>query len=91
MPIWEGQSPVEKDTSTATNLDLDRSQQYEIRVRGHLDERWSDWFDGMTITLTEDGDTLLTGPVVDQAALYGLLRKVRDVGMPLASVNPLGL
>ncbi|MBX3052588.1 MAG: hypothetical protein KF753_13990 [Caldilineaceae bacterium] len=82
---------MDKNTGTPTSLDLDRSQQYEIRVRGHLDERWSDWFDGMTITLTEDGDTLLTGPVVDQAALYGLLRKVRDVGMPLASVNPLGL
>jgi len=58
----------------------------EIRIVGHLDDRWSSWFDGMTITLEENGDTLLTGPVVDQAALYGLLRKVRDVGLPLRSV-----
>ncbi len=47
-----------------------------------------DWFEGLTITLEKDGDTLLTGPVVDQAALYGLLKKVRDLGMPLVSVNP---
>jgi hypothetical protein len=60
---------------------------YQIRIRGHLDARWTDWFDGLTITLAEGGDTLLTGPVVDQAALYGLLKKVRDSGMPLLSVN----
>ena len=59
---------------------------YEIRIKGHLDDRWADWFGGLTITLEEDGDTLLTGPVVDQAALFGLLRKVRDLGMPLISV-----
>lgn len=59
----------------------------EIRVKGQLDDRWADWFDGLTITLTDNGDTLLTGPVVDQAALYGLLRKVRDLGLPLLSVN----
>jgi hypothetical protein len=59
---------------------------YEIRLKGHLDDRWADWFGSMTITLEEDGDTLLTGPVVDQAALHGLLKKVRDLGMPLISV-----
>jgi len=60
---------------------------YEIRIKGQLDDRWADWFGGLTITLEEDGNTLLTGPVIDQAALHGLLRKVRDLGMPLISVN----
>ena len=60
---------------------------YQIRIRGHLDARWRVWFEGLTITLEEGGDTLLTGPVVDQAALHGLLKKVRDSGMPLLSVN----
>jgi hypothetical protein len=59
---------------------------YEIRIKGHLDGRWADWFGGLTITLEDNGDTLLTGPVVDQAALFGLLRKVRDLGIPLLSV-----
>jgi hypothetical protein len=62
----------------------DQPMVYQIRVKGHLGPRWADWFGGMTITL-EEGDTLLTGPVVDQAALHGLLRKVRDLGMPLIS------
>ena len=60
---------------------------YQIRVKGHLGREWSDWFAGLSITLQDNGETLLTGPVVDQAALYGLLRKVRDLGMPLLSVN----
>lgn len=59
---------------------------YEIRIEGRLDVRWQDWFDGMTVTLDDHGDTLLSGPVVDQPALYGLLRKVRDLGLPLLSV-----
>jgi hypothetical protein len=60
---------------------------YQIRIAGHLGRQWADWFGGLAITLDDNGETLLTGPVVDQAALLGLLRKVRDVGMPLLSVN----
>ena len=63
---------------------------YQIRVEGHLNLQWTDWFGGLAITLEEGGDTLLTGPVVDQAALYGLLKKVRDLGMPLVSVFRVG-
>ena len=63
-------------------------QCYEIRFKGHIDDRWSDWFEGLTITLEDNGDTLLTGPVIDQAALLGLLKKVRDLGLPLVSVTP---
>ena len=59
---------------------------YQIRIKGHLGREWTDWFGGLTITLEDNGETLLTGPVVDQAALHGVLRKVRDVGMPLLSV-----
>ena len=62
---------------------------YQIRITGHLGRHWADWFAGLAITLEENGDTLLTGPVVDQAALYGLLRRVRDVGLPLVSVTHL--
>jgi hypothetical protein len=63
---------------------------YQIKIKGHLVPQWTDWFEGLTITL-EDGNTLLTGPVIDQAALHGLLKKVRDLGMPLLSVNSIGL
>ena len=62
---------------------------YQIRIKGHLGSQWTDWFEGLTITLEDNGDTLLTGLVVDQAALHGLLKKVRDLGMPLVSVSPL--
>lgn len=60
---------------------------YQIRIKGHLDKQWTDWFEGMTIALQDNGETLLTGPVIDQSALHGLIKKVRDLGMPLVSVN----
>ncbi len=74
--------------SKKLNLKTDPSQPmvYQIRIKGHLGRQWTDWFGGLSITQEENGDTLLTGPVVDQAALYGLLRKVRDLSMPLLSV-----
>jgi hypothetical protein len=62
-------------------------ERYEIRIKGHLDDKWADWFEGLTITREDNGETLLIGPVVDQAALHGVLRKVRDLGMPLLSVS----
>lgn len=62
---------------------------YQIRIKGHLERRWEDWFEGMSITLEDNGDTLITGPVVDQAALHGLVKKVRDLGLLLISVNRL--
>jgi len=61
---------------------------YQIRLKSHLGREWTDWFEGLTITKEDNGDTLLTGPLVDQAALYGLLKKMRDLGTPLLSVNP---
>ncbi len=64
---------------------------YQIRIKGHLDVQWAAWFEGLTITLEENGETLLTGPVLDQAALHGLLRKVRDLGVQLISVNRVNL
>ncbi len=63
-----------------------QSPVYRIRVKGHLGAQWTDWFEGLTITREENGDTLLTGPVADQAALHGLLKKVRDLGLPLVSL-----
>jgi hypothetical protein len=71
-------------------IDRDEPTIYQIRIQGQLDQEWTDWFDGLTITVGENGQMVLTGPVVDQAALYGLLKKVRDLGMPLASVTPVG-
>jgi len=60
---------------------------YQIRIKGHLSQPWLAWFEGLTITLEEDGNTLLTGSVLDQATLHGILKKVRDLGLPLLSVN----
>ena len=60
---------------------------YQIRVKGHLGPQWTDWFEGLVITLEDNGETLLSGVVVDQAALHGLLRRIRDLGMPLVSVS----
>jgi hypothetical protein len=71
----------------ASTEDHDEPGLYEIRIKGHLDDRWAAWFGDLTLTREDNGETLLTGPVVDQAALHGLLRKVRDVGMPLLSVT----
>ncbi len=71
----------------SSKTDLDQQPIYQIRIEGHLGSQWTDWFEGLTITLEDNGDTLLTGPIIDQAALYGLLKKVRDLGMPLLSVN----
>ena len=65
-------------------------QIYQIRIRGHLDSRWSRWFGGLRLIHEQDGTTLLTGPVADQPALHGLLVKIRDLGLPLLSVNALG-
>src|SRR5437016_2010384 len=74
--------------SNEINSESDPGQllDYQIRIKGHLGRQWTDWFGGLTLTLEDNGETLLTGAVVDQAALHGVLRKVRDLGMPLLSV-----
>jgi hypothetical protein len=69
-----------------SEIDPGRPTVYHIRIKGHLGHQWADWFGGLTLTLEENGETLLSGPVIDQAALYSLLKKVRDLGMPLISV-----
>ena len=61
---------------------------YEIRIKGHLNDQWVDWFDGLTITLTDDGNTVLSGAIIDQSALHGTLKKIRDLGLSLISVGP---
>ena len=78
--------------SDKQTFDEEHTQQpcYEFRIKGHLEARRAEWFEGLTITLEENGDTLLTGPVVDQAALHGILKKVRDLGLTLLSVNSVG-
>lgn len=75
--------------SHQTNTGSGQPPVYEIRIKGHLGYRWEDWFTGMTIMLIDNGETVMTGAVVDQAALHGLLKKVRDLGLPLLSVTRL--
>ncbi len=72
-----------------TTTDHTDIQQYEIRVKGHLGSRWTGWFDGLSLTNEDDGLTVIRGPLVDQAALHGVLQKLRDIGMPLVSLTPL--
>jgi hypothetical protein len=73
---------------TSNELDSEQPMLYHLRIKGHLSPQWTDWFECLTITWEDNGETLLTGPLVDQAGLYGLLKKVRDLGLPLISVNP---
>lgn len=73
----------------APAADHDDSPHYEIRVKGHLAPRWSTWFDGLSLTADDDGTTVIRGPVVDQAALHGVLQRLRDVGIPLVSLTQL--
>ena len=71
----------------SSDRQCEKQEVYQIRVKGILDTRWSDWFGGLTIAPQANGETLMTGPVTDQAALHGLLNKIRDIGLPLLSVN----
>lgn len=72
-----------------SKTDWDKPVVYQLRIKGHLDSRWTGWFEGLSITLVDGGDSVLTGPVADQAALHGLLKKMRDLGLTLVSVSPL--
>lgn len=80
----------EPENETKTPIDPRQPARYEIRLQGHLGTQWNGWFQDLQITRSDDGETQLTGTIVDQAALYGLLRKVRDLGMPLIAVTHLG-
>lgn len=73
--------------SINAKIDPDQPMIYQIRIKGHLRREWTDWFGGLVVTLENNGDMLLTGPVVDQAALHGLIKKVRDLGMSLLSIS----
>src|SRR5687768_9588444 len=90
--IWysppETSSQQAQGVSNAVNLKHtpDEPMVYQIRIKGHLGAQWADWFGGLTITLEDNSETLLAGPVLDQAALHGLLKRVRDLGIPLISV-----
>ena len=74
------------ETPISINQNDHQPDYYEIRLKGHLDKRWTNWFGGLTITLEDEGNTLLAGPVADQSALHGLLKKIRDLGVPLISL-----
>jgi hypothetical protein len=80
---------ITRSTDGASAADHTDIPRYEIRVKGHLGSRWEAWFDGLSITTEDDGTTVVSGPVVDQAALHGLLHKVRDIGIPLVSLSQL--
>lgn len=86
--IWYSPPDATSQQSRSNNLEVDPDQamDYQIRIKGHLGHEWAEWFGGFTVTLEENGETLLTGSVLDQAALHGLLKKVRDLGAPLVSV-----
>ena len=81
--------PATDTTDGASAADDAGAQQYELRVKGRLESRWAAWFEGLRLTSEDDGTTVMHGPVVDQAALHGLLQKLRDVGIPLISLTPL--
>lgn len=83
---YHGQQREHMSANHDAATDAQAPQVYQIRLQGHLGGQWADWFGGLTVDLTDAGETLLTGPVADQAALHGLLKKIRDLGMPLISV-----
>jgi hypothetical protein len=87
-PATDRNAGGKEQMSGTTRIDGDRhgAGRYEIRLKGHLDTRWAAWFDGLSLSLESDGTTIIQGPVADQAALHGLLQKVRDIGLPLVSV-----
>ena len=78
---------LKNPSEPSRRINLSRATTYQIKIQGHLDEYWSEWFDDLAVTYDEQDDTILTGQVTDQAALHGLLKKVRDLGLPLISVN----
>ncbi|HEX8681383.1 MAG TPA: hypothetical protein VF707_03655 [Ardenticatenaceae bacterium] len=78
---------TQQEATDVSPEDHNEPELYEIRIKGHLDHHWTTWFEGLTLTREASGDTLLTGPVADQAALHGLLRKVRDLNLPLVAVT----